>query len=242
MLPTLKRWLSHATASPWADVQAWAQAASHRFAPAREGEGFVVDGSLAGQPWRLEWGPPQRAYLSGPELRIRMELGLPSGMQMLLLSRPLMAALERDIFQRSTEDVQTNVDMSTPEEMRWLSMFLPAELSTQPVLRPHFGGVSSQPALLGAWVADELAQRLEEALPTLLHAAPPFVLMTLRGRLYLRLQLDEPSCVAIEQAMHVFDAAVLSALQVASAVRGDGAGWPAAGGTAWQTQYPGEVR
>jgi len=239
MLDAFKRWMANRSAAlPWADVDAWARAHAHRFARAREDDGFAVDGVLVGKPWRLEWGPPQRAYIADRELRIRMELGLPQALQMLLMSRGLMEALETDIFERSTQDVRTHVDMSTPEEMRWLSMFASTPLSTQPALRSHFGGVSSQPALLGGWVADELAQRLEAALPTLLKAAPPFMLMTLRGRLYLRMQLDAPQRTAIEQAMGIFEAAVLSALQVAAAWRSDGDGWPSAGATAWQTQYP----
>ena len=31
-------------------------------------------GSINSKPWRLEWGPPQRKYIDGHELRIRMEL------------------------------------------------------------------------------------------------------------------------------------------------------------------------
>jgi len=241
MLATLRHWFTRQAAPrPWADVEAWAKAGAHRFTRTAEGDGFTVDGSTAGKPWRLEWGAPQRAYIGGPELRIRMELGLPLALQMLLLSRGLLESLETEIFERSTADLHTHVDMSTPEEMRWLSIFARAPLSTQPALRAHFGGVSSQPALLGGWVADELAQRLEAALPSLLKAAPPFMLMTLRGRLYLRMRLDDPVSHAVDQAAGLFEAAVLSGLQVAAAWRSEGDGWPSEGATAWQTQYPGQ--
>ena len=129
MFESLKRWLTPgAAALPWADVDDWAQTLGMRFKRAREGEGFVVEGASAGRPWRLEWGPPQRAYIVGHELRIRIELGLPPGLQMLLMTRALLESLESEVFERSTLDVQTQVDMSIPEEMRWLSMFAKSPL------------------------------------------------------------------------------------------------------------------
>ena len=39
-------------------------------------QGFVIDGRLGATPWRLEWGPSQRPYIQGQELRLRSELGL----------------------------------------------------------------------------------------------------------------------------------------------------------------------
>ena len=53
----------------------------------RDDDGFVIDGQLDGTPWRIEWGPPQRTYIDGHELRLRMELGLPPDLQM-LVARP----------------------------------------------------------------------------------------------------------------------------------------------------------
>ena len=243
MLASFKRWFARdPAAARWAEIDAWAKAAGHRFARAREGEGFVVDAAASGvatqRPWRLEWGPPQRAYITGQELRIRIELGLPSSLQMLLMSRALMESLESEIFERSTQDLQTHVDMSTPEEMRWLSMFAKSPL-TQRALRPHFGGVSNGPALLAGWVEGALAECLEAAAATMLKAGPPFLLMTLRGRLYLRLQLAEVDPPTVAQAVDIFDAAIASATLIATGLRQDAeAAWPSSGATAWQNQYP----
>ena len=52
--------------------------------------------SLAGAtPWRLEWGPSQRPYIQGQELRIRAELGLSSELQLVLMNRALQEAMEK---------------------------------------------------------------------------------------------------------------------------------------------------
>jgi hypothetical protein len=71
--------------------------------------------------------------------------------------------------------------------MRWLVMFAKVDLSSYRVLRSHFGAVASTPAAGMAWIGGALAQQLERALGGLLNNDPPFVLMTLRGRSYLRI-------------------------------------------------------
>ena len=104
MLESFKRLFSPAASGPdWRDVADWARERGLAFKRAREDEGFVVEGELSGRPVRIEWGPPQRAYIEGRELRIRMELKLPADLQMLLLSRPLMELLEKQTFERFTE-------------------------------------------------------------------------------------------------------------------------------------------
>ena len=124
MLESLKRFFSRSGVErDLADVSEWAQRRGHGFKRARGDEGFVIDGMLDGKPWRMEWGPPQRDYIKSHELRLRMELALASDAQMLLLSRPLMDALERQTFEEFTDNVQTQIGTKTPEEMRWLVMF-----------------------------------------------------------------------------------------------------------------------
>ena len=96
MLESLKRLFSpRAEGQDLSDVSDWAQRRGLGFKRARGEAGFVIDGRLEGKPWRIEWGLPQRHYIDGHELRLRMELDLPSDMQMLVMSRTLMDALER---------------------------------------------------------------------------------------------------------------------------------------------------
>jgi hypothetical protein len=43
------------------------------------GTGYVLEGRIDAHPSRLEWGPPQRNYVSGRELRLRIDAGLHAG-------------------------------------------------------------------------------------------------------------------------------------------------------------------
>lgn len=236
MLNAIKRWISGTPPGPdWADVAGWAQKQGHGFKRARDDEGFVIDGSFGDRAWRLEWGPPQRAYITGHELRLRIELQLSSGLQMLVMSRPLMEMLEKETFERYTQSNQTLIDVSTPEEMRWLAMFPKASIDLPRSVRAQFGAVASDPSAAAAWVDLPFGQQLAAASLNLLRDAPPFVLMTLRGRVYMRVQLEEPEPVRISQAVSLFDAATQSALRVASGVNEPPGDFPSTSSTAWQT-------
>jgi hypothetical protein len=165
-----------------------------------------------------------------------MELKLPSDLQMLLLSRPLMEMLERETFEHYTESTQTHIDIATPEEMRWLAMFPKVTLVLPKSIRGRFGAVGSNPQTTAAWVDTALALQLEQAAQSWLRVEPPFVLMTLRGRVYLRLELDLPEPSAIEQAVKLFEVAAQAALHVSGATQEGQADWPSTGTTAWQSQ------
>lgn len=237
MLESLKRLFAGKPAAPaaWADVADWAARQALNFRRVKEGEGFVIEGLLDDRPWRLEWGPPQRAYIAGRELRMRMELELPGDLQMLLLTKPLMDLLERQTYESFTEGLQTQIDTSTPEEVRWLVMFPKANLNMYRALRGRFGAVAAVPSAVPQWLEGPLAQQLERELGSMLQFDPPFVLMTLRGRLYLRLQLVDPEPDALAAAVSLFETAARQALRAASQVGESGQEWPSTGSTAWQS-------
>jgi hypothetical protein len=244
MLKSFKRFFATGPGSDrdLATMSEWAKRRGYSFKRARGVDGFVIDGLLEEKPWRIEWGPPHRAYIEGHELRLRMELDLPSDMQLLVLSRPLMDSLERKTFEDFTDSVQTQMGDETPEEMRWLVMFPKLNMSGLKDLRNHFGGVASVPASGLMWIEGPLANALEQASNGFLRADPPFVLMTLRGRAYLRMQLATPDPRAVASALAVFETAVSQALRIASEVatrRSERAAvhvadWHTAATTAWQ--------
>jgi hypothetical protein len=239
MLGAIKRMFSASEPPPeWAEVAQWAQRRGLGFKRARDAEGFVIDGKLEGRPWRLEWGPPQRAYIEGPELRLRMELDLPAELQLLVLSRPLLELLEKQTFERFTQGLQTQIDTATPEEMRWLVMFPKVDLAGHRVLRSHFGVVASLPEAGRAWLDGPLARALEDASADLLSGAVPFVLMTLRGRTYLRMRLDQPAPQTLGAVLALFETAVAQAVQAAVSHTREGVSWPPSSSTAWQTLSP----
>ena len=170
-----------------------------------------------------------------------MELKLPSDMQMLLLSKRLMEQLERQTYEQFTEGTQTQIDTSTPEEMRWLVMFPKVDMAKFRVLRQHFGAVAWNTATGLSWIEGVLGQQLERALGSLLNGDPPFVLMTLRGRTYLRVQLIDPDVKSLAAALGIFEAAVVQAVKLAGAAGEGGHEWPSTGGsTAWQSLAPDE--
>ena len=240
MLGPFKRlFVRNASRRDFDDIEAWARRRGHGFKRVRADDGFVIDGLLEGKPWRIEWGPPQRAYIDGHELRLRMELDLSGDAQMLLLSRPLMDSLERKTFEEFTDNVQTQIGTKTPEEMRWLVMFPKVNLGAWRLLRARFGAVASVPLSGLAWIEGPLAHLLEQATDNLLQGDPPFVLMTLRGRAYLRLQLAVPTADALAAALAIFETAATQAMRTV----GGGVATPddsrlASGNTAWQSFPP----
>jgi hypothetical protein len=222
----------------YSEVSAWAKRRGHAFKRERDGNGFVIDGKLEDTPWRLEWGPPQRPYITGHELRVRMELGLPPDLQMLIVSKALMELLEKQAFEQFTESNQTEMGDATPEETRWLVMFPKIAMSGSKLLRNNFGGVSSLPNEGPAWIEGPLGHALERAASTLLRLEPPFVLMTLRGRLYLRMQLTSADETDVAAALALFETAGTEAQRVGRARGDEPVTWSQTVSTGWQSLAP----
>lgn len=249
MLDAFKRLIARKPSEPeWPEVADWAQRQHLGFKRVRdEGGGFVLDGALDGKPWRLEWGPPQRQYIDGAELRVRMELGLSPNLQMLVLTQSLFETLERNAFESFTETTQTVIDGNTPEEMRWLVMFPKASVKAAKPVRAAFQFLGATAADCERWVDGPLADQLERAALGFLAGQPPFVLMTLRGRVYLRMQLQDPEVRALSGAVTLFQTAVQQAVRVASTVVEDPPDaaepdWGNSNSTAWQTLGPDEPK
>ena len=222
----------------FSEVSAWAKRRGHEFKRERDGNGFVVDGKLEDLPWRLEWGPSQRPYIQGQELRLRMALGLPPDLQMLIVSRTLMEQLEKQAFEQFTQSNQTEMGDATPEETRWLVMFPKIALNGSKLLRSSFAGVSSLPNEGPAWVEGPLGHALERAAGTLLRLAPPFVLMTLRGKLYLRLALSSADETDVAAALALFETAGTEALRVGRSRGDEPVTWQQTSSTAWGALTP----
>jgi hypothetical protein len=217
MLHTLKKWFGHAADTArhgqWRDLARWAEDQNCSFRPVREVPGFVVDGHLGPTAWRLEWGPSQRSYVRGQELRIRAELNLPYDLQALVLSRELQEAMERDVFDQYVESVQTRADTQTPPEMRWLVMFPRLSGHELKRLRERWAAVASFKPWLERWLDGPLAEALA------VHGVAsrePLALVISRGRLVLRTGLDEPDGRALQQHVVLFETALREAQRVAA--------------------------
>jgi len=220
-------------------IAGWAKRSGHVYKREKDGDGFAIDGRFEGTPWRLEWGRPQRSYIEGHELRLRMGLGLPPDLQMVLMTKPLRERLANDAFEQATQSNQTAVNDVAGEEARWLVVFPKISLAGSQILRNCFAGVASIQHEGRAWIDGPLAHALERAAATWLSAQPPFLLMTLRGRLYLRLQLESADEDDVAAALALFGIAGAAARRVArthTPVDPGATTWSTS--TAWQTLPP----
>lgn len=244
MFESLKRLLaSGEEGADWRAMAAWASQRGAQFKRSRDGAGFIVEGRHDGLDWRLEWGPPQRNYIAGHELRLRMALGVAPDLNLLLISRPLMETLESRAFEQYTAQMQTRIDDTMPEEMRWLAMFAKVPIAADKELRQRFGLVAVSPAPAQVWLQGAMVEELAHAARGALSAEPPFVLMTLRGRLYLRLELAEPDVAAVDAMLRLFEAAATRALLAAGGTTDRPESGPSTTTTAWQTQFsPNDVQ
>lgn len=215
MLATLKRWFSgEPAAESWHEVQQWAHGQGFAFRRAREDSGFVVEGRLGAKAWRLEWGPSRRDYIIGPELRLRCELGLPNGLQLLVLARPLVGQLERDAFEKFTDGAQTVIDTNSPEEMRWLAMLPRHAFDDTSTLGGRIEAVGHPIQMLQRWLDGPLSREIETAGEGLLAYPTPFVMIVARGRLSLRCALPVLAVPALRQALALFTVAAEQAAKV----------------------------
>ena len=217
MSELFRRWLPDSAEGPaagsWPEARAWAVRHGHRFAVGRGGEGFVVESSASGSPCRIEWGPSQRNYIAGQELRVRIDLGASTGLQMLAVSRELLLRLENDVFEQFTEGTETRMDDATPEEMRWVVLYPQVPATVLGPLASRFGLLSNKPRASTLWLEEGLASALAASVSWHARGAPTVLVMQ-RGRFVLRMGLAEPSVAELEGAFTLGMAAAAAARRV----------------------------
>ena len=239
MLDSIKSLIERATRRAESDaIAGWARRAGYIHKREKEGDGFALEGSFDGTPWRVEWGRPQRRYIEGHELRMRMVLGVAPELQMLLMTRSLKERLASEAFTLATQSNQTALDDSVGEETRWLVVFPKVPLGESQIVRNCYALVASHRHEGAGWLEGPLAHALERAAATWLSAQPPFLLMTLRGRLYLRLQLESADEDDVAAALTLFGIAGAAARRVARTHAVDPNAAPWSPSTAWQTWPP----
>lgn len=219
-----RRWFGGAAATAEHDAASALRELAHdqgwRFAvPRGTPSGWVVQPAQGDAlAWRAEWGPSQRNYIVGHELRVRAELGsVGTELQMLLIGRALATLLEQEVYEQVTEGNQTRMDDRTPEEMRWLVLFAKAPRSLLGPIGEHFSVFANRPAAGPMWLDGALAERL--AHPSPWHGADKaFAIVVQRGRLVMRVALDEPTPEALQWAVALAGAAIAGARRVAHEV------------------------
>lgn len=223
MLKSLRRLLSKGPAPLEATaLQQWALERGHGYRKVRGAEGCVIDGRQGAQAWRIEWGATQRDYIEGVELRLIAELDLPPELMAMVLNRRLMEVMEKTVYERFVDDVQTRIDTDTPPEMRWLVMYTKVGAQDLGRLRERYGAVCS----VAPWLLQWLASPLNDALAATIEMVPeatPVVLTISRGRLTLRTSMPQPDADRLAVWFSVFEHAMREAKRLGTEWR-DAAG------------------
>jgi hypothetical protein len=223
MLETIRRWLPRRGGERYPELAQWAAARRCSYKARADGGGVLIESTVPEDAWRLEWGPSQRPYIAGHELRLRAVLGADDVLQLVVLTRQLMQSLETDIFEQYTEDLRTRADTATPDEMRWLVLYPKLAASELGVLRDHFGAAGHPKAALMDWLAGDLSDALAMAATGWLRADMPLALVVQRGRLTMRVPLAKPNAAACDDALALFRVAAREARAVHDRWAGSGA-------------------
>ncbi|MDT8997976.1 hypothetical protein RQP53_01660 [Paucibacter sp. APW11] len=238
VIKQVKQWfVARANAARWKAVAEWADDRGAQFKLSRDARGFVVEHQRHQGNLRIEWGPSQRSYIDGYELRIRAEARLNSELQMLVLDKTLMERLEKEVFEAYTDTLRTRVDTDTPEEMRWLVMFPKLRHIASKLVRQHFGVLGVNQELPTIWLDGLLSDLLAQASQDLLAQGRPFVLMCQRGNVYLRCAMNQVVLADIQQLLKLAEVAVQESQRVNVRLQ-DGGPWPTTTSVAWQTRPP----
>ena len=207
MLESLRHlWNKRSRTVDIAPMRTWAASHGHELRPVHDGGGCMVEPRTAHPAWRIEWGHPQRDYISGRELRIIGEVGTPKELMAMVLTRELKEAMEKVVFEQYVEDVQTRMDTETPPEMRWLVLYTKMPSAELGRLRDRYAAVCS----IKPWLAQWLGGALNDALAATVGVADgsvPMVLTVSRGRLTLRTSMSVVDDKLLAMWLSVFESA-----------------------------------
>jgi hypothetical protein len=193
--------------SEWAATQGWG------FSVLDGGQNVSLEGKIGGRPWRLQLGKPTRNYIFGEEVRARAELGIEEDVAVLVMNRPLKEALEKRAYEMYTKDLETSVDSSLPEEMRWLAMFEEVGWDSLPEdFWKRFCILSDERANAIAWLDPELLALLDDWPRPDPAGEVPFILLLLNGKAYLRMEYTPAELGTLQHAARIFTSACESAL------------------------------
>ena len=191
----------------------WAATQGRTFSGRVGGASFSLKGNVGGKVWRMEVGRPSRKYIQGEELRGRAELGIDPDVVVLLMNRPLKAMLEKQAYSMYTDGLQTSVNATLPEEMRWLAVYEEVGWESAPRLFwERYAVMADNREHALAWLDSALIRQVLERPDPAPAPTVPFMLMLLRGKCYLRMQQGAGDVPTLQHAAHVFTSACESAL------------------------------
>jgi len=198
--------LAHGPVSEWAATQGFGFSVDGS-------QGIALEGKVSGKPWRLQLGRPTRNYILGEEVRARAELEISGDIAVLVMNRPLKEALEKRAYQIYTDSLQTSVDSTLPEEMRWLAMFDEVGWDSLPrEFWERYAVLTDRRENALAWVDPTLADLMLNWPAPAPSAEVPFMVLLLNSKAYLRMEYTPADLGTLQHAAHIFTSACESAL------------------------------
>jgi hypothetical protein len=219
MLESIKRWFGFGSSTKAEQgLQSWADSRGLDLRSARETGGFLVEGAFGRQAWRLEWGPSQRSFIAGRELRLIAEMEIHRELQVLVLNRELIESLEKSVFDQFVDTVQTRADADVPLEARWLVMFPKLSSAELRELSDLYGATSNVKPWLLQWLAGPMGAALN-ASSALLAGDAAVVWTVARGRLTLRTAMPLPTAESVAAWHSTFETAMREVRRVSDEFR-----------------------
>ena len=151
---------------------------------------------------------------SGPELRLRAEVGPTGELQMLVMTRAADdAARATGVRRIHRRHADAHGRRHCPRRCAGWCCTPKVPRSELGLLRERFGALSNFPRAALSWLDRPLVDRLDTS-PAWLPAEQALVLVVQRGRLTLRCGLPQPALPALQGALGLLDAALAAARRV----------------------------
>lgn len=194
-------------------VSEWAATQGFGFSIDDAGQNIALEGKVSGRPWRLQLGRPSRNYIFGEEVRARAELGVDESVAVLVMNRPLKEALEKRAYELYTNELQTSVDTTLPEEMRWLAMYDEVGWDSLPAtFWSRLSVLTDNREAALAFLDPQLAQLMVNWPSPAPSPEVPFMVLLLNGKAYLRMEYTPADLATLQHAARIFTSACESAL------------------------------
>ena len=192
-LQKAKKWLAKLIKMlPENNIAIWARTQGLIYAGTAEIDKFVISGTVDNKPWTVERRAGSRPFIEGDELTLRAVLDVLTTPAIIIMNRPLKNALEEQAYNVYTDSVQTFIAPGLTQEMRWIALY-PERF--QPRLsqdfRDNFAVLANDTSHASSWLSQDLADLICNC--QLNQVAAPFILMLLRGKMYIQLQISTTS-------------------------------------------------
>jgi len=189
-----------------APLEAWAQAHGLSLS-LQAGGAYALTGAWQQQPVRIECAASSRPFIQGLELTARVDSGMSMPGNVVVLNRSLKHRLETwasELYAQYTDTLQTTAQ-TVPDEIRWLSMYRDAGWNNGP--DRHFAAryavLTDEPDIARHWIDAEVQRQLMGWPGDALGAQTPLMLMMLRGKAHMRMQIDRPEDT--DTTLHAFE-------------------------------------